>query len=231
MVWAVFKPVTLGMFFPAGDYVGFNEGLDAYFSAERREAEVKSLGMEDEFKELQAMGIENSFIKSLVIKKWERNLGPLKDVECPKVLKLTRTPPKLGAMFIFGFPIVSATIKDAIETLEPGVHQFWPMKIELPRNKTWSEQYYGMRIGTFLDSFRPEQSRAQSFIPDVGDFRAIESSDHVKELAFSKEAFAGKHVWREVKLTKPQICMSDALMAALAEQNLSLPTHFLAKEV
>ena len=219
MVWPIYQPNTFGICLPRGDYVGYTEGLKAFYEAE----------MSDEDK--QALGITGGFMRSKFSAKLTEDLGPLTDVECPKVFKLEKTPKKLGSMIGAGLPIVSETLKNAIEMLEPDVHQFWPLTIEQPRNKTWPEQYYGLRIATFLDSFRPEQSKDGSFYPLAGRFHSDDFKEDATGLAFSRDVIAGKHLWREVNLFKPQMCMSDALQAAVAEKGLYLPPHWQAMEV
>lgn len=231
MVWPIYELVTYGICNPAGEYIRDRDAIDAYYSAEMRDAEIRVLGLEKSFKDHQDMGIAYKFMSALATKKFTKNLGPLKDVECPKTLRLDKTPKKLGALIMSGLPAVSETLKDIIEGLEPGVHQFWPLTIELPSKKTWPEQYYGMRIATFLDSFRPEQSKDGSYRPHAGVFRSRDNKGCTTGLAFAGDVFAGKHIWREVNLNKPQMCMSDALQAAVAEKELYLPPHWQAMEV
>lgn len=219
MVWAVYEPVTGGMCLPDGELSGYEEALKVYYDTEMTDAEK------------QALGVEERFSAYHMLKKIFEDRGPLNDAECPKVFRLKRTPKKLAAMVTNGPLMVTETLKNVIEAFEPGVHQFWPMTIELPRNKTWPEQYYGLRIATFLDSFRPEESKGASLTP-VGE--RFDSSGYKKfatSLAFSKDVFAGHHLWREVNLVKPEMCMSDELQAAVAEKGLYLPSHWRSKEV
>jgi hypothetical protein len=62
MVWEVFAPATFGMHSPRGDIPGFDERLEVYYTIERRDAGIRAIGLEDEFKELQSMGIEHTLI-------------------------------------------------------------------------------------------------------------------------------------------------------------------------
>ncbi|OUS37039.1 hypothetical protein A9Q94_07550 [Rhodobacterales bacterium 56_14_T64] len=219
MVWAVYEPSTFGICFPQGEYVGYEEQLQTYYDTEMSDADKQALGMQDRL---------NSYELG---RKFTKVLGPLKEMECPKVFKLKKTPKKLGAMIGPSLPLVSETLKHIIETLEPGVHQFWPIAIELPRNKTWPEQYYGLRIATFLDSFRREQSKEGAWQPLGKLFYSSDTRANAKGLAFAKDVIAGKHLWREVALVQPQICMSDELQQAVADQELYLPKHYPATEV
>ncbi|MCG7495029.1 imm11 family protein [Thalassobius sp. Cn5-15] len=216
MVFAVYEPSNFGIVFPEGDYVGFYETLQAYYDNEMSDADKQMMESPDRFTAYE------------FVKKFTEDLGPLKDVECPKVFRLKKTPKKIGAMIQIqsGLPLVSEALKNIIETLEPGIHQFWPVSINLPRNKTLPEQYYGLRIATFLDSFRPEQSEEESWRPLGKLFTSYDSRAKAKGLAFSKDVLAGKHLWREVRLFKPTMCMSDELQQAAAEQELYLPKHY-----
>ena len=50
-------------------------------------------------------------------------------------------------------------------------------------------------------------------------------------LALSKDAIGGAHLWREKKLTQPDIFLSDTLKARAMDAGLRLPKHFRMKEV
>jgi hypothetical protein len=41
---------------------------------------------------------------------------------------------------------VDATLKEIIEGLEQGVHQFWPLRIIMPKGNELPVPYYGMVI-------------------------------------------------------------------------------------
>ena len=51
-------------------------------------------------------------------------------------------------------------LKDIIETLEPGVHQFWPIRIQTYKGIDHPTPYFGFVVGSFLDAFSPEHSDA-----------------------------------------------------------------------
>ncbi len=219
MVWAVYESSNFGICFPQGEYVGYDDQLRTYYDTEMSDAEK------------QAMGMQDRILFSPFAEKFTEDRGPLKEVECPKVFRLKKTPKKLGAMIGPGLPMVSETLKNIIETLEPGVHQFLPITIKLPRNKTWPGRYYVLPVATFLDRCRREQSKEGSWQPLGKRFTSYDTRADAKGLAFSKDVFAGKHLWREVKLFSPEFCMSDELQQAVAEQELYLPKHYPATEV
>ena len=111
------------------------------------------------------------------------------------------------------------------------MHQFWPITISMPREKTFPEPYYGMRIGQFLESFCPEQSAENSFEQRKTHYYSSDTKEKTSGLAFSSAEIGARHLWREKKLSIPNIFMSDALQAKIAAKGLQLPKHFQAKVV
>jgi hypothetical protein len=73
---------------------------------------------------------------------------------------LMERPKSLGSLIILNDRLlaVDATSQGIIETLEPGEHQFWPIRITLRNGNEYAVPYYGMIIRRFIDSFAPEQS-------------------------------------------------------------------------
>jgi hypothetical protein len=102
---------------------------------------------------------------------------------------------------------VDATLKEIIETLEPGVHQFWPLRITLPKGQDFSGPYYGMVIRCFIDSFVPEQSDVRQS-EDVFFAKGPTKKDY-GNLTVSKSAVAGAHLWHERRLVTPDVFFSD----------------------
>src|SRR5207245_173725 len=78
----------------------------------------------------------------------------------PTEYRMRETPKSLASLIQLTDRLlaVDATLKEIIETLEPGVHQFWPIRMPMPRGKDYPVPYYAMIIGRFIDSFVPEQS-------------------------------------------------------------------------
>jgi len=126
--------------------------------------------------------------------------------------------------------IVHQDLKEMIEELEPGILQFWPVEIVMPRDEVYPETYFGMRIGRFIDSFQPEQS-------DEGSFHKRElyyGSDTKKAtagLAMSQSIIGDAQIWREKRLGIPNIFISNALQQKILDAGLQRPKHYQTKVV
>lgn len=112
-----------------------------------------------------------------------------------------------------------------IEGLEPGVHQFWPIKITMPTGETYPKQYYLLRIGRFLDSFVPQESDVQAYKEsEWGDYRvSIPNKKNYTGLAVSEAAIGRSHLWRERLLLDPDILISDVLHSEITTAGLKMP--------
>ena len=150
MVWGVVEPGSFGDFFPNGDYVGWEEGIQRYF-LEEMSAEQRA-----------AAGDTHIRYMYEVSRKFTEDMGPLEPHERPSEFRLMERPKSLASLILLNDRLlaVDATLKEIIETLEPGVHQFWPLRITLRNGNEYPVAYYGMIIRRFIDSFVPEQSDA-----------------------------------------------------------------------
>ena len=74
--------------------------------------------------------------------------------------RLSKPRKRLGAFISLPNRIyaVEAALKDIIEGLEPGVHQFNPVQILTSKGEPWPAEYFLMVVGRYLDSFRPDQT-------------------------------------------------------------------------
>ncbi|NPV23608.1 imm11 family protein [Bradyrhizobium aeschynomenes] len=226
MVWALIEPNSFGDFFPNGDYVGWEEGTQRYFWETMAAA--------------QRPAFRNSHIvyRCELSRKFTEDLGPIAPHERPSEFRMREARKSLGSLIILTNRLlaVDATLKEIIEALEPGVHQFWPLRITLPKGQDFAGQHHGMIIGRFLDSFLPEQS-------DVGQATGAEGEVfdlyHAKgptkkdcsNLTVSNSAAAGAHLWRERRLSRPNLLFSDGLQAEIARRGLRIPKHHQLKAV
>ena len=139
MVWGIEMPGSFGDFFPDGEYVGYDERLKAYYDNEMSDAEKAAMGMQDRL------------LLSRFSTKFTADKGPLKPHDCPKEFKTITSYKSLASLIKLNerLPAVDRNLKDSIERLEPGVHQFWPIKITMPKDKEYPVQYYGMVIRRF----------------------------------------------------------------------------------
>ena len=216
MTWGIYETSSYGAYLLDGEYVGRREALEDYYDNVMDDEERATYG---DFKFLN--------YKQNVAKKFSAEpgsisndlpLGPVLDHEVPKEYKLYKKPAKdlSGLVSMNGIHAVSEELKTAIEALEPGVHEFWPIRLTLPSGDAWPVQYYSMRIGRFLDSFRPDASDEGSWEkPSILYFVEIPDKKHFAGLGMSEKAIGASHLWRARHLGDPRICMSDEMQAAM----------------
>ena len=132
---------------------------------------------------------------------------------------------------------VSEPLRDLIERLEPGVHQFWPINIIVPnmaerRYEPYPAPYFAMVVMRHLDSFLPDQSDPQVFDADP-EYPTVHRprSTKVPGIAVSMDVIGGAHLWREAKLLGPAIYPSNTLHDEMKKLGLTLPKHLKLKEV
>jgi len=222
MVWAIHHASGFGKFFLNGDYVGWEDAVRQYWDTD--------IPLEEKRRIEARWGGFSTYDFSM---KFIEDFGPLTERELVKEFRTEKTVKEIAALAKISnqVPIVHEDLKDVIEDIEPNVHQFWPITISMPRGKTYPEPYYGMRIGQFVDSFRPEQSAENAFQQRKAIYLSSDTKEKTSGLAFSGEEIGARHLWREKKLSKPNIFMSDALQAKIAAKGLQLPKHFQAKVV
>jgi hypothetical protein len=223
MVWGLREPSGFGQFFLDGDYVGFDDRLKDYFSTQMSDAEKAEMGMPERF---SYTAFYNKFTK---------NLGPLKPHECPTEFQVQfNQATSFGSLVKLTSKLltVDEALKTIIKTLDPGVHQFWPIEIKLPWGKPFPRQFYGLRIGRFLDSFSPEASSFSSFREEFGMYYVDQPTKELYAgLVMRSEIIGTSNLWREKKLKQPEICFSDRLKEAIDEAGLRLPKLHEMKEV
>ena len=214
MVWAVVDPPL-----PYGDYVGWEEGIKRYFD-ENMSAEQRA-----------AFGNWDVSYRYELSRKFTEDLGLLEPQGRPSEYRMRETPKSLASLIqlVDRLLAVDATLKGIIETLEPGVHQFWPIRITLPKSKQYPVPYYGMIIRRFIDSFMPEHSD----VLDSGNvfFTKSPTKKNYSNLTVSKTVVAGAHLWRERRLLSPEIYFSDELQAEAARRGLRMPRHHKLKAI
>jgi hypothetical protein len=216
MVWAWVEPSSFGDYFPNGDYVGWEERTQRYFweemSAEQREA----------------LGKSHIDYRYEVSRKFTEDMGPIEPHERPSEFRLLERAKSLGSLIILNDRLlaVDATLREIVETLEPGVHQFWPLRITLRNGIEYPGPYYGMIIRRFIDSFVPEQSDAHQAAGASKLFDFFYTKSPTKKaygnLTVLKSVAAGNHLWRERRLHSPGVFFSDDLQAEITRRGLRI---------
>ncbi|KJZ20683.1 imm11 family protein [Loktanella sp. S4079] len=207
MVWAVHEASGFGKFFLNGDFVGWKEGLQKHWD---------EIGADDDAR--------NTFS---VARKFTEDFGPLEDVEMVKQFETKKNVKEIAALAEITNKLLIAhqSLKEIIEEAEPGIHQFWPMEIVMPREKIYPESYFGMRIGQFLDSFQPDESDEASF-HDSPLYFGSDTKKATAGLAMSPSIIGDAQIWREKRIRRPNIFISDALQQRILDAGLQLPKHY-----
>lgn len=163
----------------------------------------------------------------------EPPLIPIEPHEPLQFFQMERGSKNLGSMIALnaGVFAVDETVKDIIERLEPGVHQFFPVEIRMPRGKIYPVQYFVLVIGQYLDSFDPESSDECSWErTELGNVRYDDSKAGITGLAFKKSVFGNAHLWRERRINGALTSFSDQLIAEIQKRELRIPKHFQMSE-
>ena len=161
-------------------------------------------------------------------RKFTGDLGPLEPHERPLEFRMVEARKSPASLLLLTGRLlaVDAPLKEIIETLEPGVHQFWPLRITQSTG-----QYYGMVIRRFLDSFVPEQSDVLDSGGPSSFFAKSPTKKDYANVTLSKSAVAGAHLWRERRLFRPGVYLSDDLQAEIARRGLRMPRHHRLKVI
>ena len=151
----------------------------------------------------------------------------------------SRPYPALASFITFfgGTEAVDENLKAILERLEPGVHQFFPLKIIIgPNDRQTDLKYFTFRMGQYCTSFSPEQSDVEAFTgpsPVVPNYYSpVETKKGISGIALSKAAFGNAHLWRERWFPSSQVfCISDELKAEIDKEGLSIARHYKMREV
>lgn len=223
-----------GDYFPDGSFAEWDEQLRQFskngLSDERRQAILQS-------KRSYRGWISNAFKQEIGAPWGGTNVICPLDEELPKVFRTVRSYRTLASLIKLndGLLAVDSDLSAIIEDLEPGLHRFWPIRIEMPNGVTYPSVYFGMLVGRFLDSFMPKESDPAAFrtgelLEDTYFLRAA-ASDTFSGVVFDGKVIGGSHLWRERKLLSISLLLSDTLKSRIDAANLRVPkcrmvTHF-----
>lgn len=227
MAWALIKPTGYGEYFPDGGvgrgldpYIGWKEQIKNYYDNEMSGEEKRELGMEERISYWEFS------------RKNSEDKGPMKPFEQQKEYRAVKTFKTSSSLINLGGVLaVNKELKSVIEEFEPGMHQFWPIKITMPKKQEFPVQFYGMLILQWLDSFIPEQSEYRRADENMTQFWADETKVKIGKLSFSSEQIGGAHLWREKKITRPYYYISDALQSEIVNRQLKIFRHHPVREV
>lgn len=250
MVWGMPLPENFGEFWPSGCFEkdaktgdsGWYDRLTAYYKEQSPEEQKRLFDYKSHVG--NAAHSYGTFPSSKFKKEpgtqdsggVKPRYGSIESHEVPRSFDTAKSHKKLGSLIMLAGKIfaVDEPLKAIIERLEPGVHEFFPFEIRMPKGKVYPSSYYILRVGRYFDAFSREDSWSGS----------VEESDHVPGLlhlnrskkgitglAFHKPAYDAAHLWRDRTFGEDLTCFSDALVAEIEQAGLRLPKHYKLKEV
>jgi hypothetical protein len=222
MVWALKEPGGFGDFWPDGTFRKWREHIESYFSEQMSDG--------------QRAGYNNRHVTYCynISERFTKDLGPILPHEVPVEFETERSYLSLASTIKTENQLIAVdeNLKNLIEEFEPDVHQFWPIRILMPKDKAYPQQYYGLRIGQFIESFIPVEGTHRADDSAGGPYLAngYDKAAYMK-LQFSGERIGNAHLWREPQLLRPNIFISDSLQAAILERGLRIFKHYQVKVV
>jgi hypothetical protein len=235
MVWAISMPSDFNDFFPDGNYVGFKESLHKHF-AENMVTEERAVFDGNQAKYVLYVGEK---FRSELGSRYSSDYPPVSSIEkheVPECFETEKRYTSLGSLvkLTIRFLAVDDALKEIIEKLEPGKHQFFPIKILMPKGEIYPKRYFVMRIGQWLDSLSSTESKSEVLQKDGENghyFLFAPTKKYIEGLALSKAAINQVDLWRDRFLSDELIFISDALQNAIGEAGLHMPKHFRVMEV
>ena len=250
MVWGMPRPENFGEFWPDGCFEkdpktrddGWYKRLRAYYEEQSPEEQkrlfdyrgdprlaVHFYGTFPSYKLTNEPGAsDKSGLKPAY--------GPIEPHEVPQSFDTERSQKALGSLITLSDKIfaVDERLKAVIERLEPGVHEYFPIQIRMPKGAVYPGPYFILRICQYCDAFSREDTWSESVeesenVP--GLLHLNRSKKGITGLAFRKSAFGDAHLWRDRAFGEDLTCFSDALMAEIEQAGLHLPKHHKMKEV
>ncbi len=247
MVWGMSLPSSFGEFFLDGSFEGeardpsrsgWRDRLNQYYYNELSPEEQKAL----------YAGAPGTSYPGFVVGKFVSEIGTKKGPdyppfngiaaqEAPRSFIIERGGKSIGSLFTPGdrILVVEEALKAIVERLEPGAHEFFPIKIRRRNGEDYPKIYYILVVRQYFDSFLREKSKEGSF-RDYGpeypnSYEPPRSDGSIKGLAFSKAKFGNAHLWRDRSFQEWLTCFSDELIAEITKAGLRMPKHYRMMEV
>jgi hypothetical protein len=161
----------------------------------------------------------------------------LDPLEMPEALKLEKRRKSLPDTFRADNAIVicSERINAVLEELDPGVHQFFPIRILQPDGKPVEGRHYILNVHHSLDTIVDELTESTNFPSTVpGNPKRHEkmltyNSEQESGVAFRKSRLTSVNLWREIAYPGLYM-MSDRLYERLRRDGLSFFKILKARE-
>lgn len=205
MAWMIEKPHSFGALFPESEYIGWEEAVP--------DIEVQVAEVSNKF------GGGGDFVKEHFQ---------------PRKARLLKNYKRLGDIFMlnYGLLTVQQPLKDLLEEMEPGVHQFWPVEVFLKDGQPFDMSCYGMVVGrkiATLDVERSDAIRKPSTLIELN--RDYGNKKKPFDATISKEARNSVHLWHEPLLLEIDYMISDELRDAIKARRMRFFKMYHANEV
>jgi hypothetical protein len=118
----------------------------------------------------------------------------------PKFLQSKSSVKSLADVFGLGASeVVSERFKEIVDTLEPGVHQFFPVTVLNHLGETWPGRFYIFRIMTVLSALHVDRSGVKWFKfrseRKPGAPKYFLAISNPREYYFNRDRVKGYHFW------------------------------------
>jgi hypothetical protein len=224
MVYGFDTDSTFGNFLPDAEMPGYWEYLEQQF----KEMSAKGVATHEFFTQF-----EEDFSRECLY-----GTHPIDEVLMPKNFVLAKPYQALGDFITLGMGYaVTARFRDLIEKLEPGRHQFIPIKITLRSGKDYPVEYFTFRVLSQLDAFDKNKSDPTCWKKSVQILKIAQpKEENARGIALSRNVIADHHIWRgfvsaETGISGFKFYVSDKLKTAIAEAKFKMMPFYQLKEV
>ncbi len=139
---------------------------------------------------------------------------PVRPDNIPTIVELSGPIRQIPDVYrAFGL-LVSEKFKAAVERLEPGVHQFFPLELRWEDGSHAAERYWFVP-GSRIDSV----DRNETTFEFRGLWDILGGPD--KELVFNRSRIGSRHVWIDMFIHAPHPVISDAMKAEFDRAGIS----------
>ncbi len=240
MVWGLFEPRSFGEYWPDGEFengddpeaLGWGGRLDNYYSQQSPEVQRE---LYDDILDEGGAGYgyfaHKKFVHEIgtTFSPSYPKLNVIRRHEAPQTFDTVKSYKNLGSYITLNSFIaaVDEGLKAAIETLEPDVHQFFPLEIRMPKGKVYPVPFFTLVVGQYFDSFSlADCKKGSAHEPHPNFYRINDTKKGMAGVALRKSVFGNAHLWRERGLRTDLTCFSDELHDEIAKAELNMPRKF-----